>query len=156
MEEKVELLKKLIKKEKELYGEEDSFIAEQIEHMIAYRHIRTEEAWYSKATDGITDRTVMAELIKLGKERREKHNLALSSINIVNRFCEKTGFEKLYDEKTLSNEQIRNHEVESLDIRKQVTDFMLKLVNEIQQLPIKSIEQEENSFIKRTSDQNRL
>lgn len=148
MENKINLLKELVNKEKELYGEDDSsFITDQVEKMIEYRNIRTEQAWFSKATDGMTQRKIAIELVRLDHLRREKHNSSLRSINIINRFCSKTGLQFLYEGETLTNEQINEHDINSLDIRKEVTDFMLELVYNIQQNVTKAYE-EPNSFIK--------
>lgn len=153
MQDKISLLKQLIEKETELFGD-DSFIEEEIKNIIDYRHIRTEQAWYSMATDGITDRTVAAELSRIDRERRVKHNAALRSVNIINRFCEKVGMEKLYEEKTLTNDQINNHDNNFLDLRRDITDFMLQLVAEIQNTKIKTKEPK-NNFLKRSSGANK-
>ena len=74
MENKINLLKELVNKEKELYGEDDSsFITDQVEKMIEYRNIRTEQAWFSKATDGMTQRKI-------------------ATAELISRLCRTTGF----------------------------------------------------------------
>lgn len=139
MKEKIDLLEKYIEKAKGLEEENSdyNFIAEQIENMIAYRLIRVEQAWFAKASEGEKDseerRKIAAMLVEYDKRRREAHNSALRAINIINRFSETNNLPKFYEGPQLTSEQIKTHSIDSLDARKDITDFMLKFIHTLQE-----------------------
>lgn len=140
----VELIKKYINKEKEIamkfdetegidiyaedYKPEASVTISRIMNLLAYRELRTKQAYTSKICQGNNDRATRERLAKFDKDRREKHNLALTSLNGLVDFAEKNNLEPIYTGNRLSEKEIEEHKAESYDTRLEMTDAFLQIL----------------------------
>lgn len=140
----VELIKKYINKEKEIamkfdesegidiyaedYEPEASATIRRIMNLLAYRELRTKQAYTSKICQGNNDRATRERLAKFDKDRREKHNLALTSLNGLVDFAEKNNLEPIYTGNRLSEKEIEEHKAESYDTRLEMTDAFLQIL----------------------------
>ena len=140
----VELIKMYINKEKEItkqFDKEDGIDVEaedyepkatatlmRIKSFLSYRELRTKQAYTSKMSKGNKDRAVMERLAKFDKDRREKHNLALTSLNGLVDFAERFNLEPIYTGKRLSEKEIKEHKADSYDTRLEMTDAFLQIL----------------------------
>ena len=144
----VELIIKYIEKEKELnimFDKEDGIdvdaedykptenliTIDRLKNLLSYRTLRTRQAYISKISNGDNSRKTREMLVEIDKDRRDKHNLALSSFKGLNEFAKKYGLEPLYKGKMLTEEQIDSHDPSTYDIRKDMTDAFLKILIEL-------------------------
>lgn len=141
------LLKQYIAKEKELckiFDEEDgidvdaedykpeaSVTIKRIMNLLEYRNIRVKQAYTSMIYSGDNSGTTRAMLADIDKSRREKHNLALTSlIGLVN-FAKQYGMEPIYTGPLLSEQEIKEHKGTSQDVRMEMTDAFLKILMDL-------------------------
>ena len=140
----VELIKKYINKEKEIamkfdesegidiyaedYEPEASVTIMRIMNLLAYRELRTKQAYTSKICRGNKDRATRERLEKFNKDRREKHDLALTSLNGLVDFAEKNNLEPIYTGNRLSEKEIKEHNEELYDVRLEMTDAFLQIL----------------------------
>ena len=140
----VELIKMYINKEKEIakqFDKEDGIDVEaedyepkatatlmRIKNFLSYRELRTKQAYTAKMSKGNKDRAVMERLAKFDKDRREKHNLALTSLNGLVDFAERFNLEPIYTGKRLSEKEIKEHKADSYDTRLEMTDAFLQIL----------------------------
>lgn len=89
----------------------DSLIVTCLKHFESYRAVRTEEAYTSIClrTSDVSSRRKAEILNELDHKRRGAHNLALSSVNILNRLMERYGLSKLYTGPTMDDAEINKH-----------------------------------------------
>lgn len=143
----VELILQYIEKEKEInkefdrkdgidvdsedYKPEADATIRRIMNLLDYREIRTEQAYLSKVRMGDNSRSNREIMAKIDKDRRDSHNLALSSFKGLNEFAIKNNMEPLYKGKMLSEEEIKSHDPSTYDIRMQMTDVFLNLLKEL-------------------------
>ena len=66
----------------------------------------------------------------LDLNRRNTHNSALSSLNILNRFLKQNGFTPFYTGETLTEEQIDAHD--NLPVIENMTNVILKLLSDLE------------------------
>lgn len=118
------------------YKPEADAIIRMIENMLKYRELRTEQAFVSKMNSGNNSREIREKLAELDKDRREKHNLALSSLKGLNEFAKRYGLEPIYTGRELTEEQIESHDSATYDIREEMTDAFLKLLIDIEKSAI--------------------
>ena len=154
----INLILQYIEKEKEenrRYDEEDGIdvnaedykpeadaIIMMIENMLKYRELRVEQAYISKMNMGNNSREFREKAVELDKDRREKHNLALTSLKGLNEFAKKYNLEPIYEGRVLTDEQIDSHDKFTYDVREEMTDAFLKMLIELGNF---SIEKEVNS-----------
>ena len=120
----------------------------KIESFINYRDIRTKQFWVSKLYNGMESRKKASLRVELDEERR-RHNAALTSLVGLCKFGEKFGLPKIYEGSLLTTNEIENHESKNYDKRKEMTDFFLKLVNDVNEVYIdrEVVSISENKFI---------
>ena len=118
------------------YKPEADAIIRMIENMLKYRELRTEQAFVSKMNSGNNSREIREKLAELDKDRREKHNLALSSLKGLNEFAKRYGLEPIYTGRELTEEQIESHDSATYDTREEMTDAFLKLLIDIEKSAI--------------------
>ena len=121
----------------------------KIESFIKYRDVRTKQFWVSKLYNGMESRKKASLRSELDKERRRRHNMALTSLVGLCKFGEKFGLPKIYNGNLLTTDEIENHESKNYDTRKEMTDFFLKLVDDINEIYIdrEAVSINENKFI---------
>ena len=105
--------------------------------ILAYRELRTEQAYISKIANTSNSRYIREQLADLDKDRREKHNLALTELKGLNRFAKDNGLEPIYKGKELSEEEIERHDNASYDIRMEMTDAFLKILLDLGKYTVK-------------------
>ena len=82
-------------------------------------------------------------MAELDKRRRDVHNLALNSVLGMNMLAEKKKWPKIYNGKTVSEDELKNHRSQqSYDAIYEMTDFFLKFLNDIEEQSIENIEKE--------------
>lgn len=152
----IELIMQYIEKEKEInrtFDEEDGIdinaddyepsadaILQKIMLMLKYRELRTEQAFLANVYKGDRSRETLETLAELDKDRRIRHNLALTALKGLNIFAEKNNLEPIYKGKVLSEEEIENHSPASYDTRMEMTDAFLEILKDLGEYSI-----EENS-----------
>ena len=67
----------------------------------------------------------------VGKERRRKHNSALTAFNGLIDFAKKIGIKPIYEGETLTEEEIESHDNSKYDTRTEMTNAFLKVLNEL-------------------------
>ena len=113
------------------YKPEAGAIIMMIENMLKYRELRVEQAYISKMNMGNNSREFREKATELDKDRREKHNLALTSLKGLNEFAKKYNLEPIYEGRVLTDEQIDSHDKFTYDIREEMTDAFLKMLIEL-------------------------
>lgn len=157
----VELLLKYIEKEKEInkaFDEEDGIdinasnykpsaevTIRRIMNLLAYREVRVKQAYVSKMNVGNNSRDIRAILAGLDKDRREKHNLALSSLKGLVEFAKKNNLEPIYTGNILSEKEIEEHKPSSYDVRQEMTDAFLKILKDLSDYSIRNFDVRENN-----------
>lgn len=140
----VELIKMYIDKEKEItrqYDKEDGIDVDaedyepkaevtlmRIMSFLSYRELRTKQAYTTKISKGNKDRAVMERLAQFDKDRREKHNLALTSLNELVNFAEKYNLEPIYTGKRLSEDEIKGYKSGPYETRLEMTEAFLQIL----------------------------
>lgn len=140
----VELIKMYINKEKEItkqFDKEDGIDVESEEYepkaevtlmrimsFLSYRELRTKQAYTAQMSKGNKDRTVMERLAQFDKDRREKHNLALTSLNGLVDFANKYNLEPIYTGKRLSTEEIKDFGSGTYETRLEMTEAFLQIL----------------------------
>lgn len=113
------------------YVPEADITIRRIECLLAYRELRTKQAYTAKIVRGNNTRTVRERLATLDRDRREKHNLALTSFKGLIEFAKKYNLEPIYTGNILSEEEIESHSSDTYDVRKEMTDSFLKLLKDL-------------------------
>lgn len=133
----------------------ESLIVTCLKHFESYRAVRTEEAYtaISLSTADVSSRRKAEILNELDHRRRSTHNLALSSVNILNRLMERYGVSKLYTGKTMDEKEIENHT--NLDAREDYTNFFLDVINSIEDISISKITERSKLAADRINDVKR-
>ena len=140
----VELIKMYINKEKEItkqFDKEDGIDVEaedyepkaevtlmRIMSFLSYRELRTKQAYTMKISKGNKERSVMERLAQFDKDRRQKHNLALTSLNGLVDFAEKYNLESIYTGRRLSKEEIKNFGSGTYETRLEMTEAFLQIL----------------------------
>lgn len=140
----VELIKMYINKEKEItkqFDKEDGIDVKsedyepkaevtlmRIMSFLSYRELRTKQAYTAQMSKGNKDRTVMERLAQFDKDRREKHNLALTSLNGLVDFANKYNLEPIYTGKRLSTEEIKDFGSGTYETRLEMTEAFLQIL----------------------------
>lgn len=157
----VQLLLKCIEKEKEInkvFDEEDGIdinasdyepsaevTIRRIMNLLAYREVRVKQAYISKMNAGNNSRDIRATLSELDKDRREKHNLALSSLKGLVEFAKKNNLEPIYTGNILSEKEIEEHKPASYDVRQEMTNAFLKILKDLGDYSIRNFNVLEDS-----------
>jgi len=129
----IEETEKISKKEKEInrmFDEEDGIdvnaegyepeaevTLKRITNLLAYREIRAKQAYVSKVTRGDNSRKMRGLLSDIDKDRRVKHNLALTSLKGLVEFAKKYNIEPVYTGNILTEQEIEEHKASSYDTR---------------------------------------
>lgn len=143
----IELVKQYINKEKELcrkFDEEDGIdtsldtyepnanvTLQRIMNLLSYREVRVKQAYISKLSRGDNSREMRQMLSELDKDRREKHNLALSSLKGLVDFAKRYNMELIYTGPMLSEKEIEEHKPSSFDARQKMTDSFLSILKDL-------------------------
>lgn len=104
----------------------------RITNFLNYREIRTKQAYFSKLNSGDFSVTTRSMLADLDKDRREKHNLALTSLKGLVEFAKKHNLEPIYAGPILSEKEIESHTPSTYDTRMEMTDAFLQILNDLQ------------------------
>lgn len=104
----------------------------RLTNLLNYRNIRTKQAFLSKLNFGNNTRKERAMMSELDKDRREKHNLALTSLRGLVDFAKKHNLEPIYNGPMLSEEEIESHSSSTYDTRMEMTDAFLKILSDLQ------------------------
>ena len=100
----------------------------RIMSFLSYRELRTKQAYTAQMSKGNKDRTVMERLAQFDKDRREKHNLALTSLNGLVDFANKYNLEPIYTGKRLSTEEIKDFGSGTYETRLEMTEAFLQIL----------------------------
>ena len=160
----IEILRTYIEKEKEItraFDEEDGIdvndpnyepeadaINRKLKNILGYREIRTLQAYASKLARGDYTKDTRSKLVEMDKARRSSHNLALANFKGLVEFGKKYGLESLYDGALLTDQEIERHTVDTLDVRKEMTDAFLKMLVDIDKTPYSLVDNKEISVLK--------
>lgn len=115
----------------EEYVPEAEVTIKRIENLLAYRELRTRQAYVAMICRGNNTRTIRERLAKIDKDRREKHNLALTSFKGLIEFAKKYNLEPIYTGNILSEKDIESHNPQTYDVRKEMTDAFLELLKDL-------------------------
>lgn len=133
----------------------DSLIVTCLKHFESYRAVRTEEAYTSIClrTSDVSSRRKAEILNELDHKRRGAHNLALSSVNILNRLMERYGLSKLYTGPTMDDAEINKH-TDKFKL-KAYTDFFFDVINSVEDVSISKIAERSELSANRLSEVKR-
>lgn len=151
MSERIDLLKEYITKEAEMFEipQEETLSYERVKAFLEYRDVRVKQAWYAQINAGEVSRSRATEMNKLDHERRLKHNAALHAMLGFDLVATKLDLPPLYTGRKMTEEEIESHAISKLDVRKEMTDWFLDMVHEIEDLTASEYlrEDKSNSFI---------
>ena len=152
MENRIEVIRKCIDLEAEdmEYAKEDTAAYKAISNFLEYREIRTKQAWQAQMTRGETSPRIAMQRSELDRKRREVHNHALGGIAILNRLGTIYGVGPVYTGRMLTYEEIETHDSSKYDVRKEMTDWLFGVINEIYDYKIPMQDKEErqkNKFV---------
>lgn len=114
------------------YTPEADVTERRLMNLLEYRNIRTKQAFLAKLNYGNNTRKERAMMSELDKDRREKHNLALTSLKGLVDFAKKHNLEPIYNGPMLSEEEIESHSSTTYDTRMEMTDAFLQILSDLQ------------------------
>ena len=118
------------------YEPEAEVTLKRITNLLAYREIRAKQAYVSKVTRGDNSRKMRGLLSDIDKDRREKHNLALTSLKGLVEFAKKYNIEPVYTGNILTEQEIEEHKASSYDTRQEMTDAILRILKDLEDCSI--------------------
>lgn len=123
--------------------EEDLLTINRISYMLAYRELRTKQAYTSKICRGNNSQEARERLATLDRDRREKHNLALTSFNGLIDFGIKNNLPPIYEGRRLTEKEIETHDPMKYDERREMTDAFLQILKDLGDYSTRTIEDED-------------